>query len=278
MKPWLEYIDPINWHEAALIFPLMADEEIQKLADDIKANGLKNSIVLLNDKVLDGRNRMLACKLAGVSPDFQSRNAEKLGSPVSWVLSQNLHRRQLTASQRSVIGMEAEKLFAIEAQEREHARKTQSTVAFVPESPKGNSRDRAAKESNVSPRYIQDAKLVAAKSPELLAKVKSGEISLPKAKKATVQGAPKSYCSITSKNVKDARCLSMAQHRLHYCQAKTQVLFAVMDEASFDIKTRDAARSVLQTYLRCFQDFAKFTADAVEFIEKNIAARREVAA
>jgi hypothetical protein len=69
----------------------MPEGEIQKLADDIKANGLKNHIILLEDKVLDGRNRLLACKLAGVSPDFQSRNAEKLGSPVSWVHSQNLH-------------------------------------------------------------------------------------------------------------------------------------------------------------------------------------------
>jgi ParB-like nuclease domain len=90
-RPWQEYCDQSSWHDAANIFPLMSDDELQKLADDIKANGLKNPIILLEDKVLDGRNRLLACKLAGVSPDFQSRNAEKLGSPVSWVLSQNLH-------------------------------------------------------------------------------------------------------------------------------------------------------------------------------------------
>jgi hypothetical protein len=48
---------------------------------------------------------LLACKLAGVRPNIESRNAEKLGSPVSWVLSQNLHRRQLTATQRAFVAV-----------------------------------------------------------------------------------------------------------------------------------------------------------------------------
>jgi hypothetical protein len=55
-RPWQEYCDAANWHEAANIFPLMPDDELQKLADDIKANGLKNPVIPINDRVLDGRN------------------------------------------------------------------------------------------------------------------------------------------------------------------------------------------------------------------------------
>jgi hypothetical protein len=43
MKPWLEYCDPSNWHEAAYIFPLMPDEEIQKL---VVCNSAKSHKVL----------------------------------------------------------------------------------------------------------------------------------------------------------------------------------------------------------------------------------------
>jgi hypothetical protein len=183
VKPWHKYCDQSSWHEAANIFPLMPGNELQKLADDIKANGLKNPIVLLNDKVLDGRNRLLACKLAGVTPDFQPRDAEKLGSPVSWVLSQNIRRRQLTTTQRAFIAVEAEKLFAIEAKQREHNRKT--TQATLPESSKGQARDQAAKALDVSPRYVQDAKAIATKSPEVAAQAKAGKVSMAEAKHAT---------------------------------------------------------------------------------------------
>ena len=189
------YCDESQWHDAANIFPLMSEEELQVLANDIKKNGQRNPIVLLNGKVLDVRNRALACQLAGVRPDTQPRNAEKLGSPTAWVLSQNLHRRQLTASQRAMIATEAEKLFALEIAEKERLRKIQSTEAKLPQSSERapQARDQAATALNVSSRYVQNAKGVAAKSPEIADKVKSGELSLSEAMKATagMPGPPK---------------------------------------------------------------------------------------
>lgn len=183
MRPWHEYCDPSSWHPAANIFPLMPNDELQKLADDIKTNGQKNAIILVNDAVLDGRNRLLACQLAGVRPNIEPRNPEKLGSAVSYVLSQNLHRRQLTVSQRAAVAVEAEKLFAEEIKQREHARKTQAqgTKANLPESSNGQARDKAARLLGVSGRSVQDAKKVATQSPALLDRVKTGEVSLARA-------------------------------------------------------------------------------------------------
>jgi ParB-like chromosome segregation protein Spo0J len=178
-KSWQAYCEPSNWHEAANIFELMSADELQALANDIKANGQRNPIILLADKVLDGRNRLLACRIAGVQPDFQSRNPEKLGSPVKWVLSQNLHRRHLTASQRSMIALDAERLFAVEAKQRQGART--DIKAILPEGSKGQARDQAAAACGVSPRYVQDAKSVA-KSPTLADQVKAGKMSLATAK------------------------------------------------------------------------------------------------
>jgi len=50
---------------------MLADDELDELAADIKARGLLQPIVLdAEGRVLDGRNRLAACKKAGVKPDF----------------------------------------------------------------------------------------------------------------------------------------------------------------------------------------------------------------
>ena len=48
-------------HPAATIFPMMTDEEYQGLKNDIAENGQREEIVVWNDQVIDGRNRMQAC-------------------------------------------------------------------------------------------------------------------------------------------------------------------------------------------------------------------------
>lgn len=92
-------------HPAADLFPLMVGEELQALADDIKANGLRQPIVLdADDRVLDGRNRLAACKLAKVKPTFETIDG---GDPLTLVVSLNVNRRHLTAGQRAIAAAEA---------------------------------------------------------------------------------------------------------------------------------------------------------------------------
>jgi hypothetical protein len=52
---WLT--QPGNWHEAAKLFPLLPEEELNERAEDIRENGLLNPITLFEGQVLDGRNR-----------------------------------------------------------------------------------------------------------------------------------------------------------------------------------------------------------------------------
>jgi hypothetical protein len=189
VKAWQEYCKPSKWHEAANIFPLVPAEELQTLADDIKTTGMKNPIVLLDDKVLDGRNRLLACKLVGVTPLFESRTPENIGSPVQWVLSQNLHRRHINKSQLAFIAVEAEKIFAVEAERRRLSTLKQGTKAPVkakiPEREQGQARDKAAAACGVSPSYVSAAKDIAARAPEVAAKVKAGTMTMAEAKAVT---------------------------------------------------------------------------------------------
>ena len=67
MKSWRDF-----WkvHPAADVFPLMDADALQKLADDIEANGLKvpveRRLTANGVYVIDGRNRLDALELAGV--------------------------------------------------------------------------------------------------------------------------------------------------------------------------------------------------------------------
>lgn len=92
-------------HPVANLFPMLPDDELQELADDIRANGLQHPIVLDKDGVLiDGRNRWAACQVAGVDPRFEMLNGQ---DPVAYILSANVNRRHLTKGQRAMAASEA---------------------------------------------------------------------------------------------------------------------------------------------------------------------------
>jgi ParB-like chromosome segregation protein Spo0J len=58
--------DKYKVHPAADVFPMMSDEKLAKLGQDIKANGLRQPIVILHGMLVDGRNRLEAMERAGL--------------------------------------------------------------------------------------------------------------------------------------------------------------------------------------------------------------------
>lgn len=163
-------------HPAAELFPLVEGRELQDLADDIKANGLLNPITLLAEAgkrvLLDGRNRLRACELAGVEPTTEFWAGE--GSPVSWVVSQNLRRRHMNESQRAMVAAGLVPLFEGEAKGRQGRR---DLPANLPE--RGEAREKAAAAVNVSPRSVASAQVVQREgAPELADAVKQGRVAV----------------------------------------------------------------------------------------------------
>ena len=101
MTKHTESLSP-RFHPAANIFPLMGEVDLKNLAADIQKNDLLNPIILHSDgSVLDGRNRLLACNLIGVKPRFVTWDEQ--GSPMDFVVSQNLHRRHLSSTQCAMV-------------------------------------------------------------------------------------------------------------------------------------------------------------------------------
>src|SRR5690606_27797801 len=81
--------EPAPEHEYAKLFPLLEGEARQELVDDIKANGVRDPIVFLGGKILDGRNRYYAARELLIEyPRVEYEGDDPLG----FVVSKNLHR------------------------------------------------------------------------------------------------------------------------------------------------------------------------------------------
>jgi hypothetical protein len=117
-------ITPYEFHELCLLFPRCSDEELQLLVADIRANGLLTPITLYKGKILDGRNRYLACQMLNKEPDYVEFDGD---DPLSFVISQNLCRRHLSESQRAMVAA------AIIELQRQDAGRSKVTVAEVAE-------------------------------------------------------------------------------------------------------------------------------------------------
>jgi ParB-like chromosome segregation protein Spo0J len=170
-------------HEYASLFPTATTSELKELAADIKQRGLLHPIVLLDGKVLDGRNRWSACSMANVEPVYvQYSGTDPLADVISW----NLHRRQLSVSQRAALVLRLKPLLAARARERqEKLGRTHgdTLMANLPQGSNGTARDQAAAAVGVSGRSVQDAEYVEKHDPALFEEIKAGRMSINAAKK-----------------------------------------------------------------------------------------------
>jgi len=185
-----------EFHEAANIFPMLPDDELQSLAEDIKTNGLQVPIELLDDKIIDGRNRYRACQIVGVTPKMVKVYTE---DPIAYVMTVNLHRRHLTPSQRAMAAARAREKYDQQAKDRQEA--TQITggkppvVETLPPPGReaenrdfGKSRDQAGKIACVSGRTVDKASKVLAEAPaETVKAVTDGKMTVT----AAVRGLEK---------------------------------------------------------------------------------------
>jgi hypothetical protein len=191
-SPLPSVITHYEFHPVADLFPLMADDELRALADDIRANGQREPAWLWQGKIIDGRNRYRACVLEG--RETWVREWDGQGSLVAFVLSLNLHRRHLTDQQRALVAARANEAFEAEALERRNANLQQnkgSTDGLDPgHRSRGRSAELAAKALGVSRDSVNKAAKILKEGDEaLIQAVQAGEASLDAA--ATVARLPR---------------------------------------------------------------------------------------
>jgi len=170
----------IEFHPVANIFPMLGEAELQALAADIKAHGQREAIILHPDceRIIDGRNRHRACELAGVDGWYEYWSAEECGPLLPYVVSLNVHRRHLDASQRSMVAAE------IATMKQGERTDTQPSASLQKVSV-----SEASELMSVSPRSTQAARKVKEQgAPELVAAVVQGAITVSDA--ATILDEP----------------------------------------------------------------------------------------
>jgi hypothetical protein len=122
VPPKSSWRDHIKVHPAADLFPMMSDDELKILGEDIKKNGMELPLIFYQDKpgdeyeLLDGRNRLDALEVVGepvfndegfddnsrYNPlklhwhlDYEYKDSSICEDPYAFVISANLRRRHL---------------------------------------------------------------------------------------------------------------------------------------------------------------------------------------
>lgn len=184
-------------HPAADLLPKMTDEEYQSLKEDIRSKGLRQPIVVDSQgRILDGRHRQRACDELGITPTFQPYRGK---DPIGFVLSLNLRRRHLSASQLAAVAAQAEEMYA--AQARERMSKAGRSAAPGRPAEKGcatghtlsgvgsRALAEAAEAVGASTRSAARAKRVMENDPKTFEQVKAGEITVKAAERQVAREA-----------------------------------------------------------------------------------------
>lgn len=181
------FLKELEFHPAANIFPLQSLVGLIQLAEDIQAHGQHEDVVLLNGKILDGRNRYLACHRIGIEPSCAELDQCK--DPVAYVLGRNLHRRHLTPGLRAMVAARAKEMYVAAAKERQIESGKNHGRGKVPENlpdpiDHGDARDAAGKAVGVSGRSVDFAsKVLSDGCEQLVESVERGEVPVSRAAK-----------------------------------------------------------------------------------------------
>ena len=92
-------------HAAATLFPLVKGEDFEALVASLAENGLRNPILLLGDKIVDGRNRFRAALKAGVKIIFKQVDLKE--DICRLAMDMNIHRRDLGTNKKVLVASPA---------------------------------------------------------------------------------------------------------------------------------------------------------------------------
>lgn len=97
--------------ELANLVPLASDSELKALQIDIKTNGQKEPIILWNNKIVDGRNRQLACQKLGIELEVTHLDDSLSYNEVAKIVKSMNTRRNLTETQKIMSAVKSQKSF-----------------------------------------------------------------------------------------------------------------------------------------------------------------------
>jgi hypothetical protein len=98
------FIRDVEVHPAANLFPEMAQPDLDALCESISRHGVRVPLVFFEGKLLDGRNRMRACVMAGIPTEkIPRRTVNGDTDPFLWAWDANCSRLDYAPAQKAAI-------------------------------------------------------------------------------------------------------------------------------------------------------------------------------
>jgi ParB-like chromosome segregation protein Spo0J len=233
-------------HPAANIFPMMSDAEFSGLVEDIREHGQQEPVYVMPDgAILDGRNRVKACEQLGIAWQFVEENPD---DPIDFVLSRNLHRRNLDTEDLAEVALrvKAERAKVGKQHQAEGGRRGKrgqpgKGLVSIPKVIPVNANLEAAREVRVGVSSVQRLERIKNERPDLADKIKRKEMTIGKAyaqirKPSTRRYTPPGIDTEKGKQHR-AKAIRRAEDAADYIQSV--VLYC--EHASIDIIKSDEA-------------------------------------
>lgn len=185
--------EEVQFHPLIEAFPLMGKDDFARLLEDIELCGQQQPVIFFEGKVLDGRNRVNACRELGMHTEYQEFAGTEEDA-FKFVMSANLHRRQLNSSQKAMVALdilpridEVREEKRIEKIKNKAKTRKEEAVWEEPDATDDVREERvkriAADILRVNERFIDGAADLKEQSEETAREVFAGDLSLSKAVK-----------------------------------------------------------------------------------------------
>lgn len=224
----------LKFHELANVFPLLANEQMQELAQDIKANGLREQITLFNGRVLDGRNRYSAAKIAtfDLTPECFETFDGTTEDAIAFVISANIQRRHLTNDQRAQIAAELYEKLPKKKEGGDRKSLSQISDSDIPSA--DSQKQKVAKQMKVSVKGMERAAAIQNKDPNKAAEVKAGTKTIKEVEKEMKPAKPQKT-SVPKPHPLEAEVLNLSDAGMTQAEIGAEIG-----------KTTRAARDILE--------------------------------
>lgn len=167
------------------LIPPLSDEEFKQLEENILQDGIRDSLVVWNDTLIDGHNRYKIAEKHGLKYTTVSMNFDSEMDAERWIILNQFGRRNLEAYVRSTLALKLKSIIAEQAKKNMLATQNNNSGAALEKSTKQiNTRKELANIAGVSENTIAKVEKIEAQAPqEVKEQLSKGEISINQAYK-----------------------------------------------------------------------------------------------
>lgn len=163
------------------LIPALTAEEFKQLEQNCLDEGIREKIITWNGFIIDGHNRYEIATRWNLDYQTEAKRFKDENEVKEWMINNQFGRRNLSNYQRSVLALELESVFSARAKEQQ-VRKPESVIQISEEQKPIVAIKEIAKVANVSHDTIAKVKKIqAVATPEIKAKLSTGEVSINQA-------------------------------------------------------------------------------------------------